>query len=127
MLVSGVDPTLDPAARSTFGPAQIDFRDAFYIATAGGGVALDLPIGQFKPNYKFDAIVIDTNADGGTVRLWEEFERRREAGKILAAKGWRRLGKGLAVTAIGLPGGASGAGRADEIPPRDSSSRTPRV
>jgi guanine deaminase len=75
MLQSGVDPTHDAATRSTFGPAQIDFRDAFYIATTGGGVALDLPIGQFKPGYKFDAIVIDTNADGGTVRLWQEFDQ----------------------------------------------------
>lgn len=74
MLQSGVDPALDAAVRSTSGPAQIDFRDAFYIATTGGGIALDLPIGQFKPGYKFDAIVIDVNVDGGTVRLWEEFD-----------------------------------------------------
>ena len=75
MLQSGVDPTLDPGARSTYGPAQIDFRDAFYIATTGGGVALDLPIGQFKPGYKFDAIVIDVEAEGGTVRLWDELDK----------------------------------------------------
>jgi guanine deaminase len=74
MLQSGVDPTLDADARSTFGPAQIDFRDAFYIATAGGGIALDLPVGLFKPGYQFDAIVIDTKAGGGTVRLWEELD-----------------------------------------------------
>ncbi|WP_160006514.1 guanine deaminase [Rhizobium sp. 18055] len=73
-LESGVDPNLDAPARATFGPAQIDFRDAFYIATAGGGVALDLPIGQFKPGYLFDAIVIDTKAQKGSVRLFEEFD-----------------------------------------------------
>ncbi|MBO9171097.1 guanine deaminase [Rhizobium sp. L245/93] len=74
MLQSGVDPTLAAGVRSTFGPAQIDFRDAFYIATTGGGVALDLPIGQFTPGYKFDAVVIDVEAEGGTVRLWDEFD-----------------------------------------------------
>ncbi|CAN7653103.1 guanine deaminase [Rhizobium rhizogenes] len=72
MLQSGVDPNLPPAARSTFGPAQIDFRDAFYIATSGGGIALDLPIGQFAPGYQFDAVLIDTEAEKGTVRLFED-------------------------------------------------------
>ncbi|QND45626.1 guanine deaminase (plasmid) [Rhizobium lusitanum] len=72
MLQSGVDPNLPPAARSTFGPAQIDFRDAFYIATSGGGIALDLPVGQFAPGYQFDAVLIDTEAEKGTVRLFED-------------------------------------------------------
>ena len=74
MLQSGVDPRLDPAARSSFGQAQIDFRDAFYIATTGGGIALDLLIGQFKPGYQFDAVVIDTKAERGSVRIWEELD-----------------------------------------------------
>ncbi|MGA1802159.1 guanine deaminase [Rhizobium sp. HT1-10] len=74
MLQTGVDPRLEADARSTFGPAQINFRDAFHIATAGGGIALDLPVGQFTPGYKFDAIVIDTDADGGTVRLWDDLD-----------------------------------------------------
>ncbi len=73
-LESGVDPKRDAEARASYGPAQIDFRDAFYIATAGGGVALDLPIGQFKPGYFFDAIVIDTKAPKGSVRLFDEFD-----------------------------------------------------
>lgn len=73
-LESGVDPNRDAEARASYGPAQIDFRDAFYIATAGGGVALDLPIGQFKPGYLFDAIVIDTKAPKGSVRLFDEFD-----------------------------------------------------
>jgi guanine deaminase len=72
MLQSGVDPNLPPTARSTFGPAQIDFRDAFYIATSGGGIALDLPVGQFAPGYQFDALLIDTEAEKGTVRLFED-------------------------------------------------------
>ncbi|MDM9620386.1 guanine deaminase [Rhizobium sp. S96] len=73
-LETGVDPRLDATTRSTFGPAQIDFRDAFHIATAGGGIALDLPVGQFKPGYLFDAIVIDTKAEKGSVRLFDELD-----------------------------------------------------
>lgn len=72
MLQSGVDPNLPPASRSTVGTAQIDFRDAFHIATSGGGIALDLPIGQFAPGYQFDAMLIDTEAEKGTVRLFED-------------------------------------------------------
>ena len=72
MLQSGVDPKLQAESRSTFGLAQIDFRDAFHIATAGGGAALDLPVGQFTPGYQFDAILVDTANEKGTVRLFED-------------------------------------------------------
>ncbi|MBB3459145.1 guanine deaminase [Rhizobium sp. BK313] len=75
MLQSGVDPNLPPSARSTFGPAQIDFRDAFYIATTGGGIALDLPVGQFTPGYQFDAVLIDADAEKGTVQLFEDRDK----------------------------------------------------
>jgi len=74
MLESGVDPRLDAASRSTFGPARLDFRDAFHVATAGGAKALDLPVGQFSPGYRFDAIVVDINADKGTIRLWGDLD-----------------------------------------------------
>jgi guanine deaminase len=74
MLESGVDPAVDRESRGATAPAQIDFRDAFHIATAGGGVALDLPIGQFIAGYQFDAIAVDTNANNGTIRLWAELD-----------------------------------------------------
>ena len=75
LLESGVDPNLAPEDRATFGAARIDFRDAFHIATAGGGQALDLPIGQFTPGYHFDAIVVDTKADSSPIRLWDDLDR----------------------------------------------------
>jgi guanine deaminase len=74
MLESGVDPTANRESRGATAPAKINFRDAFHMATAGGGIALDLPIGQFTPGYQFDAIVVDTNANNGTIRLWAEFD-----------------------------------------------------
>ena len=58
------DPTRgDPGAR-------VDFRTAFYLATAGGGAALGLPIGHFAPGMQFDAMAIDPTAPLGTIRLW---------------------------------------------------------
>ncbi|MDB5523035.1 MAG: guaD [Rhizobium sp.] len=71
MLETGVDPNFAADARATFGPARIDFRDAFYLATAGGGEALDLPIGKLVPGYHFDAIVIDTKVEKSPIRLWD--------------------------------------------------------
>jgi guanine deaminase len=74
LLESGVDPNLGPAERSSQSGVWIDFRDAFYLATAGGGVALDLPVGHFSPGYQFDAMVIDTTAPNGTIRLWDDLD-----------------------------------------------------
>ncbi|UXN72518.1 amidohydrolase family protein [Devosia sp. A8/3-2] len=69
LLQDGVDPTLPAANRGTLGSA-IDLKTAFHLATAGGGIALDLPIGIFAPGYRFDAVVIDTSAQTGGIRLF---------------------------------------------------------
>jgi guanine deaminase len=74
LLESGVDPNLGPPERSRHAGARIDFRDAFYVATSGGGIALDLPVGQFSPGYQFDALLIDTTAPRGTIRLWDDLD-----------------------------------------------------
>jgi guanine deaminase len=49
--------------------ARIDAATAFWLATAGGGLALDLPIGVFREGYQFDAVVIDGNAPGSNLRV----------------------------------------------------------
>lgn len=72
LLESGVDPDLPPAERASGARARIDFRHAFHIATAGGGKALDLPVGQFAPGFRFDAVVIDPQASAGTLRFTDE-------------------------------------------------------
>ncbi len=74
MLETGVDPAAGATDRAGGQPARIDFRHAFHVATAGGAKALDLPVGQFSPGYRFDAIVIDTRAKAGSIRLWDEFD-----------------------------------------------------
>jgi guanine deaminase len=47
--------------------ARVDFRTAFRLATAGGGEALDLPIGLFRPGYAFDAILLQSGLPDGNV------------------------------------------------------------
>jgi len=69
LLEDGVDAT---DSRETRGVpnSRIDMLTAFHLATAGGGVALDLPVGLFRPGYHFDALLVDPAADAGTIRLF---------------------------------------------------------
>ena len=82
LLQDGVDPTVPAANRGTPGSA-IDLKTAFHLATAGGGIALDLPIGIFAPRYRFDALVIDTSAPAGGIRLFGETRPEAVFEKIL--------------------------------------------
>lgn len=47
--------------------SAITFKEAFWLATGGGGQVLDLPVGQLKEGFFFDAIVIDTNIFGSDI------------------------------------------------------------
>lgn len=71
MLAEGTDPSLPAAERGRPG-AAIDLVTAFHLATAGGGIALDLPIGVFAPGYRFDALAVDTTVKAGAIRLFGE-------------------------------------------------------
>jgi len=62
VLESGVDPDQPRAVRRREG-ARITTAEAFWLATAGGGIVLDTAIGLFKPGYAFDALVIDPGRD----------------------------------------------------------------
>ncbi len=61
-LETGVDARLPPDQRGHPG-SRIGAIEAFHLATAGGGIALDLPIGLFREGYQFDAIVIKAGAN----------------------------------------------------------------
>lgn len=71
MLEDGVDPTDSRETRGTSG-SRIDIATAFHLATAGGGEALDLPIGTFEAGRFCDALVIDPTTPDGTIRLFGE-------------------------------------------------------
>jgi guanine deaminase len=58
MLETGVDPDTAQAARGV-ADSRIDFRDAFWLATAGGADVLDLPVGLFAEGRQFDAVLVD--------------------------------------------------------------------
>ncbi len=62
VLESGVDPEIARQDRRREG-ARITAAEAFWLATAGGGIVLDTAIGLFKPGYAFDALVIDPGPD----------------------------------------------------------------
>lgn len=57
-LEAGVDPELDRGQRRR-PDSRVDALTAFWLATAGGGIALDLPIGLFREGYQFDAMLVD--------------------------------------------------------------------
>ena len=67
-LESGVDPALHRSERRR-PESRIDAVTAFWLATAAGGIALDLPIGVFKEGYQFDALVIDGRSRESNLRL----------------------------------------------------------
>lgn len=67
MLESGVDPALAQDTRGVPG-TRVDFRDAFWLATAGGARVLDLPVGLFASGRRFDAVLVDL-PDADLVRL----------------------------------------------------------
>ncbi|HTV79418.1 MAG TPA: guanine deaminase [Steroidobacteraceae bacterium] len=68
LLESGVDARQSRAERRRPG-SRVDVPTAFWVATAGGGLALDLPIGRFAPGYQFDACVIDARVKHSNLRL----------------------------------------------------------
>jgi guanine deaminase len=68
LLESGVDPALARSLRRR-PDSRIDALTAFWLATAGGGIALDLNVGLFSAGYQFDAILVDTNARDSNLRL----------------------------------------------------------
>jgi guanine deaminase len=70
-LESGVDPALTRDQRRR-PDSRIDAITAFWLATAGGGVALDLDVGVFREGFQFDALVIDARAPDSNLRLHQE-------------------------------------------------------
>jgi guanine deaminase len=67
-LESGVDPEQARAQRRR-PDSRIDAVTSFWLATAGGGIALDLPIGVFKEGFQFDALLIDARASDSNLPL----------------------------------------------------------
>jgi guanine deaminase len=69
-LDEGTDPRA-PAATRGWAGSRIDVLEAFWLATAGGGEALGLPIGRIEPGYRFDALLVDTDVADSSVQTFE--------------------------------------------------------
>lgn len=59
MLQEGVNPSLHRNERGRAG-SSITINNAFYSATAAGGIALKLPVGKLEKGYSFDVQIINT-------------------------------------------------------------------
>jgi guanine deaminase len=68
MLESGVDPAL-PRLERRVADSSIDALTAFWLATAGGGIALELGVGVFREGFQFDAMLIDAGVPNSNLRL----------------------------------------------------------
>ena len=70
-LNDGVNSQLSSEVRGYSG-SSVSFREAFWLATGGGGKVLDLPIGQLREGYLFDAMVIDTNSHNSDIIIYDD-------------------------------------------------------
>jgi guanine deaminase len=82
LLEAGVDPREERSQRRNPG-SRIDALTAFWLATAGGGIVLDLPVGLFAPGYQFDACVIDTTVAHSNLRIAREDSPETALQKII--------------------------------------------
>ncbi len=67
-LESGVDALTPAGARGCAG-ARVSAAEAFWLATAGGGQVLDVPVGVFRVGYQFDAIRMAGGGAASNLRL----------------------------------------------------------
>ncbi len=73
MLEDGVDTAL-PAKERGVTNSRITINEAFYLATAGGGESLSLPIGRLTENYAWDVQIIDTSIESAKLPIFHTNE-----------------------------------------------------
>ncbi|OPA80996.1 guanine deaminase [Paenibacillus selenitireducens] len=73
MLEDGVNTTL-PAEERGVPNSRITINEAFYLATAGGGESLSLPIGRLEADYAWDAQIIDTTITSAKLPIYQADE-----------------------------------------------------
>ena len=77
MLEEGVDASVPPDQRG-LGTARITSAEALWLATAGGGEALRLPVGTFERGQAFDMQVVDTRVAGADLTGFNVFTAPRD-------------------------------------------------
>ncbi|MBU8917722.1 guanine deaminase [Bacillus sp. FJAT-29953] len=74
MLEDGVNPAL-PAKERGVPNSRITIDEAFYLATAGGGDSLSLPIGRLEENFAWDVQIIDTTIETARLPVYDAEEK----------------------------------------------------
>ena len=77
MLESGVNASVNAEERGVHG-SRINFIEAFYLATTGGGVLLDEPIGLFREGYRFDALHINASSPDSNLMYFPEVDSQED-------------------------------------------------
>ncbi|KPN95148.1 guanine deaminase [Lysinibacillus sp. ZYM-1] len=73
MLEDGVNTTIEANKRGVPN-SRITINEAFYLATAGGGESLSLPIGRLQVNYTWDVQIIDTKVPSAKLPIFDNQE-----------------------------------------------------
>lgn len=73
MLEDGVNTAL-PAEERGVPNSHITINEAFYLATAGGGESLSLPIGRLAANYAWDVQIVDTTLESARLPIYSANE-----------------------------------------------------
>ncbi|MDQ0089037.1 guanine deaminase [Paenibacillus anaericanus] len=73
MLEDGVNTNL-PAEERGVPNSRITINEAFYLATAGGGESLSLPIGRLEASYAWDIQIIDTKLASAKLPIYQANE-----------------------------------------------------
>ncbi|MGG0741357.1 guanine deaminase [Niallia taxi] len=73
MLEDGVSTALCAEERGV-ADSRISIHEAFYLATAGGGESLSLPIGKLEENYTWDVQIIDTKIASSKLPIFDAHE-----------------------------------------------------
>ncbi|MEG0473556.1 MAG: amidohydrolase family protein, partial [Solibacillus sp.] len=69
----GVDPNV-PAEKRGLPNSRVTINEAFYLATAGGGESLSLPIGRLQEGYTWDVQIIDTKIPSAKLPIFDTNE-----------------------------------------------------
>jgi len=85
----GANARLPHAVRGT-PETRLNFSEALWMATTGGGLALGLPIGVLAPGYSFDAIVVDANVEDTDLMFWPELDTVPDVLQKIIHNGIRR-------------------------------------
>lgn len=85
----GVEASVAAADRGRPG-SRVTFAEAFWMATAGGGIALELPIGVLSPGYAFDAIVVDTRVADTDLTVWDGLDSPQDVFQKIILSAVRR-------------------------------------